>query len=142
MKLNQIQYPKSYLSKVTPQNLCLFVILAKMKPQHLRKAPQKMGHPVPEYMVVTPSPSAGLSSAVNQQPFIKLTQTKSQTSITRCWHIFKTVNNVTVANLELAFTRYRQSLKTMENSTVTNSVESLQEFDAIYLHLRSRLASF
>ena len=41
----------------------------------------------------------------------------------------KTVKNVTVAKFELAFTRYRHNLKTTENSTVTSSVQSLQELD-------------
>ena len=43
---------------MTPQNLWLLVILPKMIPQSLfssrKKAPQKMAHPVPTYMVVTP----------------------------------------------------------------------------------------
>ena len=37
---------------------------------------------------------------------------------------------MTVAKFGLAFTWYLLNLKTIENSTVTDSVQSLQEFDA------------
>ena len=54
------------------------------------------------------------------------------------------LKNVTVAKFELAFTRRQHNLKTIEDSTVKNSVPSLQEFDAkeMYLHLKNRLTSF
>ena len=45
----------------------------------------------------------------------------------RCLHILKMVKNVMIAKFELAFTRYQLILKTVENSTVTNSVQSFQE---------------
>ena len=53
---------------MTPQNLWLLVILPKMIPQNLfsarKKAPQKMAHPVPSYMVVTPPPPGASSDAL------------------------------------------------------------------------------
>ena len=51
---------------------------------------------------------------------------------------------MTVAKFELAFTRYRHNLKMIENSTLTNSVQSLQEFDAkeMYLHLKNFQLNF
>ena len=57
----------------------------------------------------------------------------SETTFTGCWHILKTVKNVTVAKFELAFTRVRHNLKTVRNLTVK---KSLQDFDAkeMYLH--------
>ena len=65
------------------------------------------------------------------------------TKTARCWHILKTVKNVTVVKFELPFTPYRHNLKMMENPTVTNSVQSLQEFDAneMSLHFKNCLAS-
>ena len=53
----------------------------------------------------------------------------------------KTVKNVTVAKFELAFTRCRNSLKTVGNLTAKNS---LQDFDTkeMYLHPKSRSGSF
>ena len=54
----------------------------------------------------------------------------NKTAFTRCRHILKTVKIVTVAKFELALTRYLHYMKTIENSTVTNSVQSLQELDA------------
>ena len=47
-------------------------------------------------------------------------------------HILNTVKNVTVAELELAFTRCQNNLKTVRNLTVRNS---LQDFDAIERYL-------
>ena len=63
---------------------------------------------------------------------------------TRRRHILKTVKNVMAAQFWLVFTRYRQNLKTIENSTVTNSAQSSEEFDAkeMHLHHKSHLASF
>ena len=57
---------------------------------------------------------------------------------------FKSSENVTVANIGLAFTRCRHKLKTIENSTITNLVQSLQESDAkeMYPHLDNRSAPF
>ena len=61
-----------------------------------------------------------------------------KTTLTRCRHIdtHDTVKTVTIAKFELSFTRYRHNLKMIENSTVTNSVQSLQEFDAREMYLR------
>ena len=60
VKFDENQCPKELFSKMTPQNLWLLLILAKTIPQNLffawKKAPQKMAHPVPAYMVVTPPP--------------------------------------------------------------------------------------
>ena len=66
---------------------------------------------------------------------------ESETALTRCRHILKTVKNVTVTEFELALTRCRNNLKTVRNLTVRNS---LQDFDAIeaYLHPKSRSVSF
>ena len=49
-----------------------------------------------------------------------------------------------MTKFELAFTRYGHNLKTIENSKVTNSVQSLQEFDVsdMYLHVKSLVPSF
>ena len=53
----------------------------------------------------------------------------------------KTVQNMTKAELELAFIRCRNNLKTVGNLTVK---DSLQNFDAkeMYLHHKNRLVSF
>ena len=61
--------------------------------------------------------------------------------ITRCWHILKTAKNVTVVKFEVAFTRYRHNMKTIENSMAINSVQSVLELDAkeMYLHLKGDL---
>ena len=48
----------------------------------------------------------------------------------------KGAKNVTVAKFVLVLTRYQHNLKTTENSTVTDSVQSLQEFDAIDVYLK------
>ena len=53
----------------------------------------------------------------------------------------KTVKNVTIAEFELAFTRWGNNLKTVRNVTVRNS---LQDFDAIerYLHPKCQSVLF
>ena len=65
----------------------------------------------------------------------------SGTKITQCWHIFKAVENVTVAKLELAHARCQSNLKTVRNLTVR---KSLQDFDAkeVYLNPKNRPVSF
>ena len=49
-----------------------------------------------------------------------------------------------VTKFALAFAPYRHILKTLENTTVTTSVQSPLEFDAekMYLQLENRLVSF
>ena len=56
---------------------------------------------------------------------------------------FETVKQVKVAIFEVAFAQYRYNLKTIANSTLNNSVQSLKEFDAkeMYLHLKNRFVS-
>ena len=68
----------------------------------------------------------------------------TENAFTQCGDSLKTVKNVTVAKFELDFKRCRHNLTTTEDSTVTSSVQSLQKFyiKELYLHLKSRLASF
>ena len=40
-------------------------------------------------------------------------KTKTETTLTRCRHILKTVKNVMLAYFELALTQYRDDLKTI-----------------------------
>ena len=49
---------------------------------------------------------------------------------------FENGENVTVAKFELAFTRYRNYLKTVRNLTVNNS---LQDFDAKEMYSRPQI---
>ena len=65
----------------------------------------------------------------------------SKTAFTRCWHILKTMKNVTVEKFELAFTRCRNNLKTIGNLLVKSS---LQDFDAnsVNLNPKNRSVSF
>ena len=68
-----------------------------------------------------------------------------KTTFTRHRHILKKVKNLTtVAEFGLAFTRFQHDFKKTENSTIANSVQSLQEFDPkeMYLHFKNCLVSF
>ena len=69
---------------------------------------------------------------------------ESKTAFTRCCHILKTVQNVMIVQFGLTFKRYGQNFKTIESSTVTNTAQFLQEFDAkeMDLDLTNRVASF
>ena len=53
--------------------------------------------------------------------------TVSRNLDTPCPQILRTAKNMMVAKSELTFTRYPRNLKTVEDSTVTNSLQS--EFD-------------
>ena len=56
---------------------------------------------------------------------------------------FENGENVVVAKFELVFTQYWHNLKTIESTTITYSVQSLQEFDVkeMYVNVKNRIAS-
>ena len=76
--------------------------------------------------------------------FKKLIAQKKTLENSKYRYILKTLENVTVAKFEVAFTQYRYNFNSIENLMLANPCNLLQEFDVkeTYLHLRIDLSRF